>query len=355
MREALLVGDDNSRTKCPMGSGPYSAVPPPPVGDYDAATRTLEQMEADERVEVVDSPNGTLFQTYPSYRVWCEMVGNEWVSRSQRRKLQRQEWDAIQKSLANEPDDEPAPTPTITFPALINGMQDIYTMEVGGLGAAYMVRHGWVPGQGLGLGNDGIRVPVELTMMSETTSDYSRRTTLSQFLSDWAQPGDHPRRYTSLAGGSLREDSYPFEVTGENVRAWDWVMARSGSTAASDNIDNNADSANATIDLLARDLANATINAPVRNSANAITPTVAPGWGNAAALIQANDRANADAARQRVEEREAQGIVARLPVMREIWRQVDSTAGSRGIVRVQQSRTDDTPVNDNSERREDAK
>lgn len=53
MREALLIGDGKKR---PKGTGPYSAVPPPPDADYDTAPRTIEQMQADEIVEVVTSP-----------------------------------------------------------------------------------------------------------------------------------------------------------------------------------------------------------------------------------------------------------------------------------------------------------
>ncbi len=50
----------------------------------------------------------------------------------------------------NEPDKEPAPDDTVT----VN--DDTYTMNVGGLDAGIMRRHGWVPGEGLVRNNNGI-------------------------------------------------------------------------------------------------------------------------------------------------------------------------------------------------------
>ncbi len=96
-----------------------------------------------------------------------------------------------------------------------------YMMEVGGLGAALMRRQGWVPGEGLGRANTGIQEPVEFGTMG--LGGARRLGVLPRFYANWAQPGDPAEMHTRSAG-SVREDSYPFNIINETAPAWDYAQ-----------------------------------------------------------------------------------------------------------------------------------
>lgn len=81
------------------------------------------------------------------------------------REIAREEWQMIEEDLAKQTQDEAAPEPIIRIPTRINDKNETYIMNVGGWGAAQLLKHGWVQGQELGKYNKGNIVPVELINM----------------------------------------------------------------------------------------------------------------------------------------------------------------------------------------------
>ena len=80
------------------------------------------------------------------------------------------------------------------------------------------MRHGWIPGQGLGKGNADRVVPVELTSMSlhspqpltQPPNFVAPRERIGFPIGLYSRPIDY-----------IRPNTYPFVVTDETGRAWD--------------------------------------------------------------------------------------------------------------------------------------
>ena len=317
MRDTLA----NVEGRAPKGQGRYSAVPPPPVENYDRVYTLAEQEEADN-IEAEDSPNGT-WNCYPAYRQYCRNVGIEWPSRAQIREAWRQEWDAIMESLANESGDENSP----------NG-NDSYSNP---WAMAQLENTGWSSGEGLGRNGNGISEPLG---MPEGLSWAGARPTgveprPSPFFANWATPDDPAWMYTCLEGSLA--NSYPFRVDNTTIRAWNLVMRnamardqskgrrppQSGAPAVEDEGSDEDEDEDGNED---------EVTFPPRNSANATNINVAAGWDNPLAFVQAADRQREEAAI-----RENEGVEHRLPVFRETFRQVDADSGTRSIVGVTKS------------------